>query len=313
MKVGIVGAGAMGCLFGGFLARELQEVWLVDIWKDHVNQINEEGLCVRIKEKCEAIIIKATTNPKDVGACDLVVISTKYDSTQDAVKDALAMISDETVVVTLQNGLGNLDIIAEFVDEEKIVYGVTTLGSILKGPGIIEATVTDEGKTYLWPLKGEPNGKIRNAIDTFNHAGLNFILSPDVKERIWKKLCLNAGLSVPLAIFRLNCGDYIKQSHALELTRCLVSEIVTVAAMEGVKLDPELIYQEIVELAKKAPDHRTSALLDILNHRKTEIDVINGAILNKAKQNNISIPYNSVVYSIIKVLENTYDYRIEDL
>ncbi len=313
MKVGIVGAGAMGCLFGSFLAKEVEEVWLIDLWKEHITQINQSGLVVINIDELKNVSVKATTNAADVDICDLLIFATKYQHTQNAVKSAATMINDNTVIITLQNGLGNVDIISQFVNNEMLVFGVTTLGSVIKGPGIIEATVTDVGKTYLWTFSGEPNEKVQEVIAVFNKAGLKFILSPDVKERIWKKLCLNAGLSIPLAIFRLNCGDYICQPHALELTRCLVSEIVSVAGKEGVRLDAELMYKDVVKLAKKSPSHRTSALLDVLNHRKTEIDVINGAIIKKAEKHNINTPYNSTIYNIIKIMENTYESSIKNL
>jgi 2-dehydropantoate 2-reductase len=220
------------------------------------------------------------------------------------------MIDDETVVITLQNGIGNVETISEFVDKEQIVFGVTTLGSVVKGPGQIEATVTEGGQTYLWSVTGKPKKTVRSIIDTCNRAGLNFSLAPDVKERIWKKLCLNAGLSVPLAIPRLKCGDYIEQPHSLELTRGLVQEIVAVAEHEDVKLDPEEMYENVVNLAKQSPNHRTSILMDVVNHRKTEIDCLNGAVVSKAREYGIQVPFNSVICNIIRVIEDTYDKSI---
>jgi len=313
MKFGIVGAGAMGCLFGSFLAKQGEEVWLVDIWEDHVTRINEKGLSVMIEGKSELIPIQATTNTHDVGRCDVVICATKFRHTRDAVRNALNMIDNETIVITLQNGIGNVEIISEFVDKKQIVFGVTTLGSVVKGPGQIEATVTEEGQTYLWSVTGEPDQKIRSIIDICNRAGLNFCLSSDVKERIWKKLCLNAGLSVPLAIPRLRCGDYIEQPHSLELTRGLVLEIVAVAEHEGVKLDPEEMYENVVNLAKQSPNHRTSALMDVVNHRKTEIDCLNGAVVAKAREYGIEAPFNSAIRNIIKIIEITYNKSIQHL
>jgi len=310
MKFGIVGAGAMGCLFGSFLAKQGEEVWLVDVWKEHVELINEKGLSVMIEGKSERIPIQATTNTHDVGRCDAVIIATKFRHTRDAVRNALNIIDEETVVITLQNGIGNVETISEFVNKDQIVFGVTTLGSVVKGPGHIEATVTKVGQTYLWSVTGEPGKRVKSVIDACNRAGLDFSLTPDVKERIWRKLCLNAGLSVPCAIPRLECGDYIEQPHSLELTRGLVQEIVAVAEHEGVNLDPEEMYENVVNLARQSPNHRTSILMDVVNHRKTEIDCLNGAVVSRARKYGIKVPFNSVISNIIRITEDTYDKSI---
>jgi 2-dehydropantoate 2-reductase len=310
MKVGIVGAGAMGCLFGSFLARAGQEVWLVDIWEDHISRIKHQGLKVVGKGKSDTVRVRATTHASDVGICDLVLVSTKFNHTRTAVQNAGSMINPETLVMTVQNGLGNVDIIAEFVDPRQIIFGLTTLGSVVRGPGEIEATFSEGAPTYVWPLKREPDDQVRQVIDTFRQTGLLFELSPDVRKEIWKKVCLNAGLSVPLAIPRLKCGDFIAQPSSLELIRGLVAEIATVAGKEGVAIEPEEAYEYVVSLAKQAPEHRPSPLMDVLNRRKTEVDCLNGAIVDIAKRHGVEVPYNTAIFHLIRIIESTYDHGL---
>jgi len=311
MKFGIVGAGAMGCLLGSFLVRANGEVWLIDVWEEHVSQIKNRGLTVISQGKSDTFSIRATTDPREVGICDVVIISTKFHHTRSAVQNALCIIGDDTIVMTIQNGIGNVEIISEFVNPRKIIFGLTTLGSVSKGPGKIEATFLYEADTYVWPLVGEPNEKIKNVINHFNKAGLHFYLSSDVKERIWKKLCLNASLSITVAIPKLKCGDFISQSSSLELVKGLVYEIVAVANQEGVTIKPEEAYEFVMTLAHQAPEHIPSPLADILNHRKTEIECLNGAVVEKAKKYGIEVPYNSAIYHLIKIIENTYDKVIQ--
>jgi 2-dehydropantoate 2-reductase len=313
MKFGIVGAGAMGCLLGSFLTRAGKDVWLVDVWEDHVCRLREHGLTVDAHGKSDTVPVHATTDPRDVGICDVVIISTKFRHTRTAISNALSMIDGSTRVMTIQNGIGNVETISEFVDREQIVFGLTTLGSVLKEPGKIEATFSDEAITYLWTLSEAPDDRTRALIETFRQAGLDFHLTPDVRERIWRKLCLNAGLSLPLAIPRLKCGDFIDQPSSQDLVRNLVSEIAVVAHMEGVAIDAEEAYEYVVTLAKQAPDHLTSALVDVLNQRKTEIDCLNAAIVAKANQHHIEVPYNTAIVQIIRIIENTYDKRIQHL
>jgi len=313
MKFGIVGAGAMGCLLGSFLARAGKDVWLVDVWEDHVSHLREHGLTVVTHGKSDTVSIHATIDPRDVGICDVVIICTKFHHTRTAILNALSMIDGSTLVMTIQNGIGNVETISEFVNREQIIFGLTTLGSVIKGPGKIEATFSDEAITYLWPLSRAPDDRTRELVETFRQAGLDFHLTPDVRERIWRKLCLNASLSLPLAIPRLKCGDFIDQPSSHDLVRNLVSEIAAVANMEGVAIDAEEAYEYVVTLAKQAPDHLPSPLVDVLNHRKTEIDCLNGAIVAKANRHNIEVPYNTAIVHIIKIIENTYDKSIQHL
>jgi 2-dehydropantoate 2-reductase len=313
MKFGIIGAGAMGCLLGSFLGRAEEDVWLVDIWEDHVSSINRYGLTVIDRGKSDTVSIRATTNTRDVGICDMVIVSTKFHQTRAAVENAHCLIGDDTVVMTIQNGIGNVETISEFVNKKQIVFGLTTLGSVIRGPGKVEVTFSDDAATYIWPLVGEPDDRVRDLNNSFKRAGLNFQLAPDVRERIWKKLCLNAGLSMPLVIPKLKCGDFINQPSSLELIKGLVFEIASVAKTEGVDIKPEDAYEYVVALAKQAPDHLPSPLMDILNHRKTEIDCLNGAIVSKAKEYGMEVPFNTAVFYLIKIIENTYDKRIQHL
>ncbi len=313
MKFGIVGAGAMGSLLGSFLARAKEDVWLIDIWKDYVSRINDQGLTVISKGKSDVVPIRATTNPRDVGICDVVIVSTKFHHTRAAVENALCLIGNDTVVMTIQNGIGNVEKISELVNEKQIVFGLTTLGSVMRGPGKIEATFSDEAATYIWPLIGEPDDKARNLIDSFRRAGLDFHLARDVRDRIWKKLCLNASLSMVLAIPRLKCGDFINQPSSLELIRGLVFEIVAVASKEGIAIEPEETYEYVLALARQAPDHLPSPLVDVLNSRKTEIECLSGAIVERARKYKVEVPYNTAVYHLIKIIENTYDKAIKAL
>ncbi|NIS71898.1 MAG: 2-dehydropantoate 2-reductase [Proteobacteria bacterium] len=311
MKFGIVGAGAMGCLLGSLLVRAGNEVWLVDIREEQVSRIRDHGLTVISKGKPEIIRIRATTNTRDVGICDVVIISTKFHHTRTAIQDAGSLIDDETLVMTIQNGIGNVETISEFVDQKQILFGFTTLGSVTRGPGEIEATFSDEAVTHIWPLTGEPDQRVKDVVNVFKQAHLSFHLSPDVREQIWKKLCLNASFSVPLAIPRLKCGDFINQPASLDLIRALVSEIAAVANKEGVDINPEEAYEYVVGLARQAPNHLPSPLIDVINHRKTEIDCLNGAIVEKARSHGIEVPYNTAIYHLIKIMEDTYDKSIQ--
>ena len=308
MKFGIVGAGAMGSMVGSFLARAKEDVWLIDLWEEHISYIKNHGLTVTLEGKTDTVFPRATTNAQDVGFCDAVIIFTKCHHTRNAIQDALCMIGDDTVVMSIQNGIVTAETISEFVNKEQIVFGLTLAGSVIKGPGRIEVQVSQNGgATYVWPFVGEPTDKVRSVIDALNRAGMNFILAPDIREQQWRKLCLNAGVSVPIAITRLKNIDSVSQPSSLEITRGLVFEIIAVANKEGLVLNAEEEYERLIPLVEAAPNHLPSTLIDVLNHRKTEIDCLNGAVVAIAKKHGIEVPYNTVIYHLIKTIENTYD------
>lgn len=306
MRTAVIGAGAMGCLLGGFLAKSKEEVWLVDLWKEHIQSIRKNGLTISIRGKKETVPVQATTQATDAGTCDLVIISTKFHDTGAAVQSALPLVHKETVVMTVQNGIGHVEKISEFIGKKQILFGLTTLGSLIKCPGVIEVTFLEGAATYLWPLLGKPNDRAEAVVEAFNRSGLEFQLTADVRERIWKKLCLNAGFSVLTAIPRLKCGDFIEEPPALDLVRGLVYEIAAVARKEGVDIDPQSACQYVFDMGKQAPQHLTSALVDVLNQRKTEIDCLNGAIVAKAREHGLEVPYNRAIFNLITIIENTY-------
>jgi len=308
MKVGIIGAGAMGCLLGSYLAQQSNEVWLIDIWEEHIQQINKSGVTVKRPESSIRVKCLATTKAEDVGPCDLVILSTKYHQTRSAVQNAPSLMNDSTFLMTIQNGIGNVDIIAEYVDSRQIVFGLTTLGSVLSGPGSIEVTFVKGAVTHVYPLRDAPTEGLKKIIEDVNATGLVVYLSPDVKMRIWEKVCLNAGFSVVTAVVGLNAGDCVAQPSVRELIEGLIYEISAVASKEGVSIDPEEAFRYVMDLARKAPEHRTSFLMDLIQQRKTEIDSLNDAIVKKAGAYSLDVPYNKAIVSIVKTLENTYGY-----
>jgi 2-dehydropantoate 2-reductase len=310
MKIGIVGAGAMGCLIGGYLAEAGEDVWLVARTKAHIDALAGDGLKLTFKGTTRTIPVNATCSPAEAGRCDVVIVMTKYHHTRDAVQAARPMIDDETVVVTLQNGIGNVEIIAEFVDRTRILRGVTSLGAVKTGPGSIDATAVDGAETYLWPLAGEPSPPMSHFVDTLCATGFEVRLSPDVGERIWKKLCLNAGLSVLTAVLGLKVGDLVAEPAACDLIRSLVFEIAAVGAGEGVAIDGEAEFERIIELSKLAADHLPSILVDVAHERRTEIGSLNGAIVAKARNQGLDVPCNETVTRLLTVIENSYEKRV---
>jgi 2-dehydropantoate 2-reductase len=310
MKIGIVGAGAMGCLIGGYLAEAGEEVWLVARTKSHIEALSKNGLAMTLKGATRTIVVNATRAPAEVGRCDVVIVMTKHHQLRDAVQSASAMIDDETIVVVLQNGIGNVEIVAEFVDDRQILQGVTLLGAVVTGPGAVDVTAIDDTPTFLWPVSGEPSPLMSQFVDAMGAAGFDTWLSPDVVERIWKKLCVNAGISTLTAVLGLKVGDLVGEPAARDLIQSLVMEIAAVAAGEGIALDGEAEFARLMEISRSAAGHFPSILVDVLHGRRTEVGSLSGAVVAKAREQGLDVPRNETIARLLTVIEDTYEKRV---
>ncbi len=310
MKIVIAGAGAMGCLIGGYLARAGEEVWLLSRTEDQVDALARDGLQLTYRDNTLSIPIKATTRPAEAGPCDVVLVMTKFRHTREALENARPTIDDETVVVTLQNGIGNVEIIEDFVEPERILFGVTGLGAIKTGPGAITAPVVDGVETYAWSAAGNPSPPMSAFVGALVRSGFDVRLSPDVRERVWQKLCVNAGFSALCAIVRLSVGDMLQVPVAMDLIRALVLEIAAVGEREGVAIHGEAAFEKVCNLAERSLAHVPSFLVDVLNERKTEVDCLNDAVVAKAREYGLEVPVNETVARLVTIIENTYDRRM---
>jgi 2-dehydropantoate 2-reductase len=310
MKIGVAGAGAMGCLIGGYLARAGEEVWLFSRSDDHVEALTRNGLRLTYRDHTHTIAVKATTRPPEAGPCDVVVVVTKHRHTREALENVRSTLDDRTLLVTLQNGIGNAEIISDFVDPGRILFGVTGLGAVKTGPGAITATVVDGVTTHVWSAAGNPSPPMTAFVEALVRSGFDVQLSPDVRQQIWQKLCVNAGFSALCAIVRLSVGDMLQVPAARDLIRSLVLEIAAVGRCEGVAIDGDEAFDRVWDLAERSPAHVPSFLVDVLNGRQTEVDCLNGAVVAKARKHGIEVPVNQAVTGLLAIIENAYDQRM---
>ena len=307
MRIAVIGAGAMGSLFAGYLAKNGFDVWAFDVWKEHIDAIRNHGLRMVRQQKIEPVRLKATCNPAEPGQVDLILLFVKYVHTRQAIENALPMIGSSTLVLTLQNGIGSVEILQEFVPDDRIIFGLTTLTSELVGPGVIEESFRGEGETYFQPLSGIVDGAVRQVAAVFNRAGIHCEISDDVELRIWKKLIINACYNTLSAITHLKVGDLIDQEGTLPLLKCLVAEIVKIARKKDLKLDEGEAMEFLAKVGEEARLHVPSMLVDVNHKRKTEIECLNGAVIREGKKLGIATPANEVIYRLMRIIECTYD------
>jgi len=303
MKTVIMGAGAMGSLFGGLLALSGEEVWLVDIREDHIQALVSTGLTVEEGEKKQMIPVHATKEVASIGKADLILFFVKAYHTEKAVSDALVLQKEDTVFLTLQNGLGNEEAIWKWVDPGKVILGITNHGATFLGPGCIRHA--GRGKTYIGELDGKVTDRVARFAQLFSRAGIETEVSSNIQSLVWNKLFINVGINAVAALTGLKNGNLLDYPETLRLMEALVSEAVAVARKKGIPIEGNPI-QKVKAVAEATRENRCSMGQDFDNRRKTEIDVINGAVMREAERLGISVPYNQMITDLVKVIEKTF-------
>jgi 2-dehydropantoate 2-reductase len=198
MKIVIMGAGAMGSLFGGHLARSEEEVWLVGNRKEQIDAILSVGLTIEKNEKTQIIRVNATSDVASVGKADLVIFFIKTYHTEKAVSNALVLQKEDTTFLTLQNGLGNEDVICKKVNRSNVMLGVTNHGATLIRPGYIRHA--GWGKTYIGELDGKITDRATHIAQIFSSVGIETKVSPNIHDLVWNKLLTNVGINALTAL-----------------------------------------------------------------------------------------------------------------
>lgn len=305
MKVAILGAGAMGCLYGGMLAEAGNEVVLVDIWKDHVDTVNRDGLKIERAGVTRVVKnIRGVTDAADAGEVDLVLVFVKADMTSRAAQGAKSLIGASSAVLTLQNGLGNAEALCAVFGTSRVTAGTTGHGSTMLAPGHIRHA--GEGETIIGELDGNISERIEVLASLFENAGISTKISENVVGLIWTKLLVNVGINALTAVTDLKNGRLLDFAETDGLLAAAVEEARAVAKAKGILLETEDPVGHTRAIARKTADNRSSMLQDILAKRQTEISVINGAVAAEGERLGVPVPVNRVLTSLVLVKQSTY-------
>ena len=307
MKITILGgAGAMGAIYGGRLAYAGHEVTLIDVNKVAIDHINQHG--VKVQDKTGNIITaraRATDASEGVGIQDYVVVFTKCYHTEGAATKALPLIGPNTVVVSLQNGWGNAKRIQSIVGDGKVFCGVTYNSGQLLGLGhTLQGGV---GITHIGELSGGSSPRVHALAEALQQAGFEVAESQQVLKEIWSKLALNVCTLPTAGMFAWEARKLIEVPTMKDLMAALLRETVQVAHAQDIPMDYDERWTAITGLLERiSPTLKGSMPTDIENKRRTEIDVINGAIVEAGQRLGIETPYNKTMVWVIKALEATF-------
>ena len=306
MKIAVIGSGAMGLLFGSKLAEAGNDVTMIDVVPAVLETLNADGIHLEWGDEDKFIPVKAKRAEEMDEKVDLAILFTKTIYSKSALDACSTYVGKDTWMLTMQNGLGNIELMSNYVDYDKIVAGVTTFGADLIKPGHTKTS----GKGYLKIMTA--NGKVSDELEAINKvlvdAGLGSQIVDDVMVAIWEKVAFNAAINATTALLHVPCGGMGAVPEGAEICYKVSDETCRVANALGIKADAaavrETLRKTIFELHQ---DHFTSMAQDILNHRKTEAAFIPGGVYMQAKNAGIDAPYNEMLYALLHVAENTYD------
>lgn len=301
MKIVIIGAGAMGGLFAARLAAAGELVSVVDVWQEHIDTINQQGLLLETAEGTVRAHPEAVSRVEDLSVTDLVVIFVKSSMTAAATQSALNIMGESTRVLTLQNGLGNAETIAGIVGPGRVLAGTTAQGATLLGPGRIRHG--GRGDTHIGCFVGVADEFCQEVARVFSHAGIPTLADDGVQSLIWGKLVINVGINALTALLKFRNGQLVDFAETRELVALAVGEAEQVAAAAGIKLPYDDAVAKVLATASATAANQSSMLQDILHGRSTEIGAINGALVREGERRGIPTPVNRVLTLLIQTLE----------
>jgi 2-dehydropantoate 2-reductase len=305
MKIVIVGPGAMGCLFAAFLSKSKEEIWLLDKDKDRVAKINQNGISLEGISGNWQAQVKATCDAKEIPEADLVVICVKSYDTKEAIIQARSLVGDNTSVLTLQNGIGNIEIIGEVVGADKVIGGVTNQGATLLDIGRIRHA--GRGETVIGRIDGKIPVQMRSIREIFNKVGFETRISRDIKSLLWSKLIINVGINALTAVTHLNNGRLVEFEGTRKILREAVTEATRIAKRKRIKLIYDDPLAKVEAVCEATASNVSSMLQDVLRKKRTEIDFINGVVVRQAQELGIPSPVNSVLVALVKTIESSYN------
>jgi 2-dehydropantoate 2-reductase len=302
MKIGIVGTGAMGSVYAGLLGDAGNEVWAIDQWAEHIEAIRNKGLRLEGKSGDRTVKIGATMDASEVGPCDLVIISTKAMHVVSAAESAKALIKPDTIVLTIQNGLGSAEKVSAILGKERMLLGVVGgFGASIKGPG--HAHHHGMELVRLGELEGPITPRLDAMAQTWRDAGFTVKTFDDIDQLVWEKLICNVCFSGPCALTEWTIGELMADENAWRVASGCAAEAFHVAKARGVYLDFDDPVDYVFNFGSKMPNSRPSMLLDHMAGRPSEIDAINGAIPPEGEKYGVLTPFNVVVSSLVRAKE----------
>lgn len=301
MKIVIIGAGAMGSIYGCYLSK-FNEVYMIDKNRNIVDHINENGITLIEDGNKYNYYPKAQINSENLGVADLVILFVKSLYSEIALNENKNIIGEKTILMTLQNGAGHEDILRNFTSLDKIVVGTTE-----DNGSVIDFGCVKHGgnrKTNIGMLIDDKYNILTLLKENFDKCGFNTFVHDNIQKLIWDKLLINISLSVVTGILQVKMGFIANNKYAWNMTYMLVKEAIAVAKTIGLDFNEEQVLGKIKQISLNNIDGCTSIYTDLKKNAKTEVDTISGAVLKLANKNNIEVPVHNFIINMVHAMEN---------
>lgn len=300
MNIVILGAGAIGSLFGALLSKK-NDVVLIGR-TSHVNAIRKNGLTIDGKTQLNMKISAEDAVDAVSLSVDLLIVTVKSYDTESAIDQAKQIIHNKTVVLSLQNGLDNIKAIEHVVDRRQIIVGVTTHGAFFSKPGCIKHTGV--GKTILGELDGETSERIKNIENVFNKSGIETVVSKNIIEDMWVKAVVNSCINPITAFFGCSNGYLLENPLLEKIVEKVCLESTNVANAYGMNLSRQIMIKKTKEVIRETSENYSSMIQSVRKGRKTEIDSINGVLVDIGRTYDVDVSLNEILVSLVKTFSN---------
>ncbi len=310
MKIGIIGPGALGCLFAAKLfpaVNEQDEILLIDHRPARADKLNDQGILYESDAGMQQIHIPVSSRPETIGQCDILFSCVKSYDLEKSIEFTTPLLAPSTLLIFLQNGISHLQ-----YDDKKMLpaipaFATSSEGATLLAPGHIRHA--GSGLTFLGflsPKGEEPHQRLQAITGILQSGGITSTVSEDIQTRLWAKLFVNVGINGLTAIYNRTNGQLLTSCAARGKLKRLVREAEQVARALGIQINEDPVTTTL-NVCKQTARNISSMLQDVRNHRPTEIDSINGAIHRLGKMVNIATPLNDETVSQVKTIEKNYD------
>lgn len=298
MKIAVVGCGAMGSVYAGLFAAAGHEIWAIDRWREHVDAMRTHGLRLEGASGDRTVRVHATTEAKDAGVCDLVILATKAMQVAAGAQASRSLIGPETVVLSIQNGLGGPDTAASVLGRERVMVGVVGgFGASIKAPG--HAHHNGMELVRLGELEGPVSPRLQKVAELWQGAGFRVKCFDDIAQLVWEKLICNCAYSGPCALTDHTIGEVMNDPDLARVSAGCATEAYQVALKKKIKLGFDDPVAYVRDFGSKIPHARPSVLLDLMAKRKSEIEVINGSIPRVGKEVGVAAPVNDTLTALM--------------
>jgi 2-dehydropantoate 2-reductase len=300
-RIVVLGAGAVGCFFGGVLARAGKDVLLI-ARDNHVQAIKKNGLFMECQTFQEHVTIEASSRIEDIADADLILCCVKSPDTERAIREIKALIKSDTLILSLQNGVDNAERISQVVPN-KVISAVVYVAAGMGGDGHVKHFGRGELIIGVANQAESISSELQEICEIFLSANIPCAVSNNIQRELWLKFLVNCSYNGISAIGQITYGEMAQQENTWQLINDLTTEFLLVAHHENIDISEDEAQRVNEQIAKTMAGQRSSTAQDLLRHKPTEIDYLNGLIVRKAKEHGLKVPNHQAIYTLVKMIE----------